>query len=174
MDVFKRGILLGFLWITLAIVFLAGTNRVNLFSIGYLLGSFVFLWQGTDFYLRPIPKILTWWNWLLGYNIMVIMTKTVLQLIGCVFISEIQEHACWLVQLLGIGCIKKFGNVALRAGIVDPNECTVPREYIGLAWDGVCFGFLLFQRRIFMSYNFFHMVDDTKAITILASRGKCG
>lgn len=103
---------------------------------------------------------------------MVITAKTVLQFIGCVYITEIQSHACWLVQLLGIGCIKKFGNVALKAGIVDPNECTVPREYIGLAWDGACFGFLLLQRRIFTSYNFLHMVDDSKASAILASRGK--
>lgn len=103
---------------------------------------------------------------------MVIMIKTLSQFVGCVFITEIQTHACWLVQLLGIGCIKKFGNVALQAGIIDPNECTVPRQYIGLAWDGVCFGFLLFQRRIFMSYCFLHMVDDCKASAILASRGK--
>lgn len=102
---------------------------------------------------------------------MVIMIKSILQLFGCVFIEDIKIHACWLVQLLGIGCIKKFGDVVTRAGIIDPAECTVPREYIGLAWDGVCFGFMIFQRRIFQSYNFFHMVDDTKASTILASRG---
>lgn len=58
LDVVKRVVLQGFLWVTLAIVFLAGTNRVNLFSIGYLIGAFVFLWQGSDFYLRPIPKII--------------------------------------------------------------------------------------------------------------------
>lgn len=49
---------MSFLWITLAIVFLAGTNRVNLFSIGYLIGAFIFLWHGTDLYLKPIPTIL--------------------------------------------------------------------------------------------------------------------
>lgn len=101
----------------------------------------------------------------------VIMLKTILQLVGCVFIKEVQDHACWLVRILGIGCVKRFGNIVLAAGVLDPNECSVPREYIGLAWDGVCFGFLLVQRRIFMSYNFFHMVDDTKASAILACRG---
>lgn len=30
---------------TLAIVFLAGANRINIFSVGYLIGSFIFLWQ---------------------------------------------------------------------------------------------------------------------------------
>lgn len=58
LDIFKRGILQSLMWITLAIVFLAGTNRVNLFSIGYLIGSFIFLWQGSDLYLKPIPKVL--------------------------------------------------------------------------------------------------------------------
>lgn len=58
LDIIKRGLLQGLMWITLAIVFLAGTNRVNLFSIGYLVGSFIFLWQGSDLYLKPIPKIL--------------------------------------------------------------------------------------------------------------------
>nr|CAH7742356.1 unnamed protein product [Callosobruchus chinensis] len=49
--------------------------------------------------------------------------------------------------------------------------CTVPREFIGIAWDGLCFGLLIMQRRIFHSYNFFHIVDECKATTILASRG---
>lgn len=58
LDVLKRGAFLVFFWFTLAIVFLTGTSRVTLFSIGYLIGSFTFLWQGTDFYLRPIKAIL--------------------------------------------------------------------------------------------------------------------
>lgn len=60
LDIIKCGLFLGFFWITLAIVFLAGTNRVNIFSIGYLIGSFIFLWQGAEFYLRPINTILKW------------------------------------------------------------------------------------------------------------------
>lgn len=58
MDILKRVVLQSFLWITLALVFLAGTNRVNIFSVGYLCGAFVFLWHGSDLYLRPISKIL--------------------------------------------------------------------------------------------------------------------
>lgn len=56
----KRLVFLGMLWVSLAIMFLTGTNRVNLFSMGYLIGSFIFLWQGTDFYLRPKTTILLW------------------------------------------------------------------------------------------------------------------
>ncbi|KAJ8961208.1 hypothetical protein NQ318_008891 [Aromia moschata] len=173
LDIFKKGILLSFLWVTLAIVFLAGTNRVNIFSVGYLIGAFVFLWHGSDFYLRPIPKILKQWQWLLGYNVTVIFLKTAFQILGCVFIQDIPTNCCWLIQLLGIGCVRKFGNVDLvdPRNIDDPPICKVPREFIGIAWDGICFGLLIMQRRIFNSYNFFHIVDETKATTILASRG---
>lgn len=43
-----------------------------------------------------------------------VVIKTVLQIPGCMFSSVMQEHACWLVQLLGIGCVDKFagGNIA--------------------------------------------------------------
>lgn len=61
LDIVKRIVLIGFIWFTLAIVFLAGTNRVNLFSLGYLVGSFIFLWQGNDYYLRPVNVILKWY-----------------------------------------------------------------------------------------------------------------
>uniref|UniRef100_A0A2H1X0Q2 SFRICE_003784 n=1 Tax=Spodoptera frugiperda TaxID=7108 RepID=A0A2H1X0Q2_SPOFR len=114
LDVVKRMVFLGMLWVTLAIMFMTGTNRVNLFSMGYLIGSFIFLWQGTDFYLRPKDAILKWWSWLVRYNVSVVVVKTLLQIPGCIFSSVMQEHACWLVQLLGIGCVDKFagGNIA--------------------------------------------------------------
>lgn len=40
-----------------------------------------------------------------------------------------------------------------------------------MVWDGLCFCFLLLQKRLFRSYYFFHIVDETKAMSILASRG---
>lgn len=167
----KKGFFSSFIWITLAIVFLAGTSRVNIFSIGYLIGAFMFLWVGTDLYLRPIPKILKSWDTLLAYNVFVILIKTSLQICGCIFIQDIPSHSCWLIQLLGIGCVKKFGDLSGKAGIIDDDSCKVPREFVGLVWDGLCFGFMIVQRRIFQSYNFFRIVDEIKAATILASRG---
>ncbi|XP_046586932.1 piezo-type mechanosensitive ion channel component isoform X2 [Neodiprion lecontei] len=169
LDVIKRGVLSSLLWISLSIMFLAGTNRTNLFSLGYLVGAFMFLWQGSDFYLRPIRTILKWWNVLIGYNITVIMLKTMLQGIGCVYMNEIEKSACWLVQLLGIACLKKFkSNVP---GANGEDKCQVPREDIGMVWDALCFAFLIMQKRLFKSYYFFHIVDETKAMSILASRG---
>ncbi|CAH0700428.1 unnamed protein product [Spodoptera exigua] len=175
LDVVKRMVFLGMLWVTLAIMFMTGTNRVNLFSMGYLIGSFIFLWQGTDFYLRPKHAILKWWSWLVRYNVSVVVVKTLLQIPGCIFSSVMQEHACWLVQLLGIGCVDKFagGNIArfLKMQYVKEAACSVPQEDIGLAWDGVCFAFLILQRRLFHSYYFYRVIDESKATTVLASRG---
>ncbi|KAK9510545.1 hypothetical protein O3M35_005299 [Rhynocoris fuscipes] len=169
LDVIKRIVLSGFIWVTLAIVFLAGTNRVNIFSLGYLIGAFIFLWQGNDFYLRPIRSILKWWNFLIGYNVTVIMIKALLQILGCIYIKEMQLSACWAVQILGVACIKKFGTSFRDISV--PGDCSVPRGEVGLAWDGCCFVFLILQRRLFNSYYFFHIVDEAKAMTVLASRG---
>ncbi|XP_038211570.1 piezo-type mechanosensitive ion channel component-like [Zerene cesonia] len=175
LDVIKRMVFLGMLWVTLAIMFMTGTNRVNLFSMGYLIGSFIFLWQGTDFYLRPKEAILQWWSWLVRYNVCVVVIKAVLQIPGCMFSRVMQEHACWLVQLLGIGCVDKFagGNIAqfLKMHYDKDTACSVPQEDIGLAWDGVCFAFLILQRRLFHSYYFYRVIDESKATTVLASRG---
>lgn len=54
--------------------------------------------------------------------------------------------------------------------IPDQSECSVPASDVGLAWDGFCFGFLVLQRRLFNSYYFLHIVDEAKAMAILASR----
>lgn len=89
LDIIKRGVLMSLMWITLSIMFLAGTKRTNLFSLGYLIGAFVFLWQGNDFYLRPVKSILKWWNVLLGYNVVVIISKALLQGVGCVLIKQV-------------------------------------------------------------------------------------
>ncbi|XP_076285708.1 piezo type mechanosensitive ion channel component isoform X3 [Lasioglossum baleicum] len=170
LDIAKRGVLMSLMWVTLSIMFLAGTKRTNLFSLGYLGGAFVFLWQGSDFYLRPVKTILKWWNILIGYNVVVIFAKALHQGVGCVLIKELEVSACAVIQLLGITCLRKFESSS--SDIVSGNvACEVPREDIGMVWDGLCFGFLLLQKRLFKSYYFFHIVDETKAMSVLASRG---
>lgn len=101
---------MGSFWFTLAVVFLAGANRTNIFSIGYLIGSFIFLWQGAEFYLHPIKQILKSWKLLIGYNVFVITMKAILQIPGCIFIQQL-DSVCWIVQLLGIRCIRKFNGL---------------------------------------------------------------
>lgn len=197
LDIIKCCVFLGLFWITLAIVFLAGTNRVNIFSIGYLVGSFIFLWQGAEFYLRPIHTILKWWKYLIGYNIGVITLKTFFQIPGCICAGAFVNY-CWILQLLGMSCIRKFPivdpmipqyedsyDVSVPASVfngsrelcvqfyvsLQMNSCDVPELDVGLVWDGVCFVFLIMQLRIFQSYYFCHIINESKASTILASRG---
>lgn len=104
----KKSVLLSFYWLTLGIIFLTGTNRVNLFALGYLVGSFIFLWEGNEFYLREKVDIIKRWNILLSYNVFVICIKCLLQLVGCVFLPALQYNFCWLIQLFGIACLNKF------------------------------------------------------------------
>ncbi|CAO1375472.1 unnamed protein product [Diamesa hyperborea] len=170
LDILKRFIFIIFFWATLAIVFLTGTNRVNLLSIGYIAGSFVFLWSGTDFYLRPIHTIMKWWNYLIAYNVSVVTIKTMIQMIGCLFLKVLQKQStCWLVQMFGITCICSTKNLTPKPQSED--TCYVPIEDSGLFWDGVCFAFLIIQRRLFSSHYFCHVINEAKASLILASRG---
>ncbi|RZF34695.1 hypothetical protein LSTR_LSTR002777 [Laodelphax striatellus] len=168
LDVLKQKLLPMFIWFTLIIFFLAGTQRVNIFSLGYLIGSFIFFWQGNDLFLLHIKVILRWWKYLIVYNVTVILCKAALQIAGCIFINEIlQANSCWFIESFGIGCIKKFRTHFPG----DPKACVVPQGDAGLAWDGFCFAFLIMQRRLFNSYYFQHIVNETKAMAILASRG---
>jgi hypothetical protein len=105
--------------VALASVFLAGANRVNIFSLGYFMGAFIFLWQGEEIYLRPVPYILKRWNMLLGYNVAVIMLKALLQIIGCMFLMEVKNNACWTAQLFEIICFRKFPAAAGSLPVVD-------------------------------------------------------
>ncbi|CAB3377428.1 Hypothetical predicted protein [Cloeon dipterum] len=156
LDNMKRGVLRHSYWFTLIIVLVTGVNRNNIFSLGYLLGAFIFLHFGNDIYLFPVRRILYFWNILLSYNVAVIGLKAVTQMLGCLFVQELQTHACCETS---------------RANVRDTGECTVSADQTGLVWDGVCFCFLLMQRRLFSSYYFARIVDEAKAQTILASRG---
>lgn len=107
LDILKCIVFLGCFWITLAIVFLAGSRNVNIYSIGYLIGSFVFLWQGGEYYLRPIYTILRWWKLLVAYNVFVIALKAFLHLPVCLFINWLEEewkYTCFFIKVFGITC----------------------------------------------------------------------
>ena len=108
---------------------------------------------------------------MLTYNVTVIFLKCVLQVIGCIFMTQVQQKSCWIIQMLGIGCLKKLTVLPDAATTLTIETCSVSHEDIGLGWDAICFVALILQRRLFSSYNLFHIIEDTKAMTILASRG---
>lgn len=174
-DILKNGVLCGFYWFTLAVVFLAGTNIADLLALGYLIGAFIFLWQGSDFYLRPIHTIIFRWKWLLAFNVANILIKTSFQMAGCLFMTQLTKDCCWLVHMLGITCtsnvlteqimLPEEAELALK-----PGECPKITHQVVLLWDTICFAFIIFQLRIFKSHYFCHIITDTKANNILASR----
>lgn len=165
-----------FYWITLAVVFLTATGRTNLFGLGYILGCFFFLWNGSEFYLKPIRTIIKTWKLMIAYCAVVIFLKAVLHVIGCVFSDELlNSNICWVSKLLGISCASKVcWTSADKRTIVDGpllKQTCETNTSPGILWDGICFLFLLIQKRIFGSYYFTYLVKDIKAQQVLASRG---
>uniref|UniRef100_A0A8C1BZ18 Piezo-type mechanosensitive ion channel component n=1 Tax=Cyprinus carpio carpio TaxID=630221 RepID=A0A8C1BZ18_CYPCA len=151
-------------WFVLTIIFITGTTRISIFCMGYLVACFYFLLFGGDLLLKPIKKLLRYWDFLIAYNVFVITMKNVFAILACGYIKHLVKNSCWLVQLLSLACtIKEYK--ALEEG------CEVPKDEAGIIWDSICFTFLLLQRRVFMSYYFLHVVADIRAGQILASRG---
>uniref|UniRef100_A0A8C1YCY4 Piezo type mechanosensitive ion channel component 2 n=1 Tax=Cyprinus carpio TaxID=7962 RepID=A0A8C1YCY4_CYPCA len=155
-------------WFVLTIIFITGTTRISIFCMGYLVACFYFLLFGGDLLLKPIKKLLRYWDFLIAYNVFVITMKNVFAILACGYIKHLVNNSCWLVQLLSLACtIKEYK--ALEGMAL--GGCEVPRDEAGIIWDSICFTFLLLQRRVFMSYYFLHVVADIRAGQILASRG---
>ncbi|KAI1297255.1 Piezo-type mechanosensitive ion channel component 2 [Halotydeus destructor] len=164
-----------FYWATLAVVFLTATGQKNLFGFGYLLGCFFFLWNGSEFYLKPIKTIIKTWKVLLAYTAVVMLLKTTIEILGCLFSGTLYTASwCWVAQLFGVGCKKKLVNGPDHSIIcinVDTSACTLAEDASSIFWDGICFCFCLIQKRIFGSHYFSYLVKDIKAQQVLASRG---
>jgi len=164
-----------FYWVTLAVVFLTATGRTNLFGLGYILGCFFFLWNGSEFYLKPIRSIVRTWKCIVAYCALVIFLKTLLHVVGCVESDILLNSSwCWISKLFGISCDKKLirtSEYEIEWQKVPNTQCPLTETPSGLLLDGVCFCFLLIQKRIFGSYYFTYLVKDIKAQQVLASRG---
>ncbi|GFR91617.1 piezo-type mechanosensitive ion channel component [Elysia marginata] len=155
-------------WVTMAIIFITGVTRINIFSLIYVIAVFCFMWFGKEFFLKPLRSLLKMWNLLTGYCVFVLFCKTALQLVGCVYVEDLVDHGqCWLVQTFGVNCLlsraEQPANVA--------SQCPVEKDDSGMAWDVVCLVFLLLQRRIYSSHYFRHVVDTIQAQNGLVSKG---
>ncbi len=64
-------------WFVLTIIFITGTTRISVFCMGYLVACFYFLLFGGNLLLKPIKKILRFWDFLIAYNVFVITMKNV-------------------------------------------------------------------------------------------------
>ncbi|KAG7220906.1 hypothetical protein INR49_017756, partial [Caranx melampygus] len=158
-------------WFVLTIIFITGTTRISVFCMGYLVACFYFLLFGGELLLKPIKKILHYWDFLIAYNVFVITMKNILSILACGYINSLMKNHCWLIQLLSLACTIKEYKISSQNDVDRQDHCELPSNEAGIIWDSICFAFLLLQRRVFMSYYFLHVVADIRASQILASRG---
>ncbi|XP_072235133.1 piezo-type mechanosensitive ion channel component 2-like [Leuresthes tenuis] len=168
LDMMKVIIFSYMFWFVLTIIFITGTTRISIFCMGYLVACFYFLLVGGDLLLKPVKSILLYWDCLIGYNVFVITMKNILSILACGFIKSLVLKHCWLVQLFSLACtIKGYTKPEQQSS----KQCELPSDEAGIIWDGVCFCFLLLQRRVFRSHYFLYVVLDLQNTQLLASRG---
>ncbi|XP_029962928.1 piezo-type mechanosensitive ion channel component 1 isoform X3 [Salarias fasciatus] len=168
LDMAKVLVFRHFFWFVLAVVFITGATRISVFGLGYLLASFFFLLFGTRLMAKASRTRLTLWDCLIIYTVAVIISKNLLSILACVFVFEMQNGFCWVIQLFSLVCTVK--------GYYDPRSvssetCSLPVEEAGIIWDSICFLCLLLQRRIFLSFYFLHVTAELQASAKQASRG---
>uniref|UniRef100_A0A7M4EJB3 Piezo type mechanosensitive ion channel component 1 (Er blood group) n=1 Tax=Crocodylus porosus TaxID=8502 RepID=A0A7M4EJB3_CROPO len=169
LDMVKVVVFRYLFWFVLVVVFITGATRISIFGLGYLLACFYLLLFGTAMLSKPARARLAIWDCLILYNVTVIISKNMLSLLSCVFVQQMQNSFCWVIQLFSLVCTVK--------GYYDPKsmsrdqDCALPVEEAGIIWDSICFFFLLLQRRVFLSYYFLHVTADLQASALQASRG---
>ncbi|XP_013921090.1 PREDICTED: piezo-type mechanosensitive ion channel component 1-like, partial [Thamnophis sirtalis] len=169
LDIVKVCVFRYLFWFVLVVVFIAGANRISIFGLGYLMACFYLLLFGTAMLRWSLRARLILWDCLILYNVTVIIAKNMLSLLSCVFVQQMQNNFCWVIQLFSLACTVK--------GYYDPKDvdknqdCALPVEEAGIIWDSICFIFLLLQRRVFLSCYFLHVWADLKASALQASRG---
>ncbi|KAM5137907.1 piezo-type mechanosensitive ion channel component 1 isoform 1-T1 [Mantella aurantiaca] len=169
LDMLKVVVFRYLFWFVLAIVFVTGATRISVFGLGYLMACFYLLLFGTVLLQKPLKARLVLWDCLIIYNITVILSKNLLSLLSCVFVEQMQNNFCWVIQLFSLVCTVK--------GYYNPHEvdkghdCPLPVEEAGIIWDSICFFFLLLQRRVFLSSYFLHVANDLRASSLQAYRG---
>ncbi|XP_074057317.1 piezo-type mechanosensitive ion channel component 1 isoform X2 [Macrotis lagotis] len=169
LDMLKVAVFRYLFWMVLVVVFITGATRISIFGLGYLLACFYLLLFGTTLLQKSTKAQLVLWDCLILYNVTVIISKNMLSLLSCVFVQQMQNNFCWVIQVFSLVCTVK--------GYYDPKDmskdqdCILPVEEAGIIWDSICFFFLLLQRRIFLSYYFLHVMADLKATALLTSRG---
>nr|XP_043885784.1 piezo-type mechanosensitive ion channel component 2 isoform X3 [Solea senegalensis] len=168
LDMMKVIIFSYMFWFVLTVIFITGTTRISVFCMGYLVACFYFLLVGGDLLLKPVKSILVYWDCLIGYNVFVITMKNILSILACGFIKSLVLNHCWLIQLFSLACtIKGYTKPEQQSS----KQCELPSDEAGIIWDGVCFCFLLLQRRVFRSHYFLYVVLDLRNTQLLASRG---
>uniref|UniRef100_UPI00398F7CE0 piezo-type mechanosensitive ion channel component 2 n=1 Tax=Pristiophorus japonicus TaxID=55135 RepID=UPI00398F7CE0 len=169
LDMLKVVVFSYLFWFILCLIFITGTSRINIFCMGYLVACFYFMLFGGQLLLKPVKVVLRHWDFLIGYTLLVIVTKNIFSIGSCVYLKSLLEKNCWVVQTFGMACTIMEYDLPNTDSLHE--VCEVPNKQAGIFWDSICFLFLLAQRRVFLSYYFLYVVADLKASKLLAARG---
>ncbi|KAL7042426.1 hypothetical protein ACKWTF_001133 [Chironomus riparius] len=161
-ELLKKIVFKCHLWMMLTLMFFIGTIHARVFALGYITASFIFFWQGADFYSKPLKTIKKWWNILLIYNVCVMLIRYSIKVFGCLFRNEIPINVCWILKLLDFPCFMTGDGESFCGDIFNQTF------YIT---DVALFFLIIFQKRIFLSSYFFDTVYDTYITNLLAARG---
>lgn len=148
-DHVKRITYKHFFWLTLFIVFVAGTSQVSLLGLLYLFGSFVLLWQGQEMLRYPRAKLRRWWFFLLLVIWFVLLVKVSLQLYTCVYFEKDIDNKCIVVRLFNARC-----QAPSYYGTPSTAQCDDLPNSIGLWLDTLAFVFVVLQIVIFSTSRF--------------------
>ncbi|TRY91695.1 hypothetical protein DNTS_003339, partial [Danionella cerebrum] len=166
LDLLKVCVFSYIFWMVLSLIFLAGSSRISIFCLGYLLSCFYLMLFGGSLLTKPVECVLRRWDALIAYTCVVISLKNLLSLGSCAFLDSLQKNGCWLIQAFSMFCTIKGYSLPPA-----DSECELPAAEAGIIWDAICFTVLLVQRRVFLSYYFLHVASDLQTSKILASRG---
>ncbi|KAI6208737.1 Piezo-type mechanosensitive ion channel component 2 [Aphelenchoides besseyi] len=167
-------------WITLITVLVAGLGGRSLFALGYLVLAFWMLWQGNNLYtMRNYRVTLSRWYIVCAYNVIAMLWKVSLQIVGCVFAKDLDNYhqfesnpaissGCIIRQLFSIVCVNKKSQNRL---FPDESKCEVDTSETEIGFDLIAFIFIIFQMRILHSYLFQHCIINVRCEIIQASRG---
>lgn len=167
LDVAKRIVLQYLYLLCLVMLFVTGTRSFSMFAPVYVIGSFIFLWQGSDFFLRPNRTIVRCWQCLIGCVLFAIAGRLLLQVPSCVLAPNLDE-VCRPVRILGTRCWRHPSAYTTQ----NKNSCVESLD-MGtrrIEYDVISLGLLLLQLRLYHSVYFVHLVNDTKAVAVLSSR----
>lgn len=131
------------LWTTLILIFMISNSSIDVYTIGYITFVFKFLWQGSDFYLKSTVDIITEWDWLKIFNIIVFVFKFHMK----VLVSYSDK-------------IEIFDSVIFTIH---------SRNFMRDFW---IFNLIMIQRKLFKSKDFLSVIAETFiTINLLSSRG---
>ncbi|XP_065913837.1 piezo-type mechanosensitive ion channel component 1-like isoform X3 [Dysidea avara] len=155
-DHVKRIMYKHFFWVTLFVVFVAGTSQVSLLGLLYLSVSFVLLWHGQEMLRYTRAKLKRWWSFLLTVVWFVILVKISLQLYTCVYFEDDIDNDCIVVRLFNAQCEAKsyYDPPPVFNNSANEPVCSGLPSHIGIWLDTFAFVIVTVQIVIFSTHRF--------------------